>query len=107
MRLLTGDRGAPIEAVHDGDATVVVVAGELDLYSTPVVRERILALVAEAEAAVVLDLTSVTFLDSTGIALVIATRDRAMARDVTFAIRPSPTVRKVLELVGLGRYLRT
>ena len=95
-----------MEVSNDGAATRITVAGELDLYSSPGVREQVLAAVADAPGAVILDLVAVNFLDSTGIALIIAARDKAAIREVSLTIVPSAPVRKVLEVVGLGKYLR-
>jgi anti-sigma B factor antagonist len=83
---------------------VVTLTGDLDLAS----REATTARLAEAVAAahtngndVVVDLSAVTFLDSTGIScLVRAYADVGPERSFHLS-GPSPMTRRVLEVVGL------
>jgi anti-anti-sigma factor len=61
-------------AVETSDApfgTIVVVAGEVDIATAPQVRE-VMAPIASAGRSVCLDLSAVTFMDSVGLALVLA-----------------------------------
>ncbi|MFD4167153.1 STAS domain-containing protein [Streptomyces sp. ZG43] len=61
------------DAEHDGWA-VLHVAGELDLVSSPVVRQRVHDVVAKGRHELVLDLSDVLFCDSSGVGVLIATR---------------------------------
>jgi anti-anti-sigma factor len=64
------------EQTRDDGATVVVVVGELDLATAGQLQESLDALAA-AMTRTVLDLSSVSFLDSTGLKVIIkAARDR-------------------------------
>jgi anti-anti-sigma factor len=54
--------------------TVLRVEGELDLVSSPAVRQRVHSAVADGERRVVLDLSGLTFCDSSGINVLIASR---------------------------------
>jgi anti-anti-sigma factor len=54
--------------------TALLVVGELDLVSTPGVREHVHAVVADGDRALVLDLSGVKFCDSSGIGVLVATR---------------------------------
>ncbi|GAB2577297.1 STAS domain-containing protein [Streptomyces capparidis] len=54
--------------------TVLRVEGELDLVSSPAVRRRVHSAVADGERRVVLDLSGLTFCDSSGINVLIASR---------------------------------
>ncbi|MFD9739659.1 STAS domain-containing protein [Umezawaea sp. NPDC059074] len=51
--------------------TVIALDGEIDGTETPRLREEVLAALAAAPAALILDLTSVTFFDSMGVALLV------------------------------------
>jgi anti-sigma B factor antagonist len=79
----------------DGDRTVLVLRGELDLASVDGVRDRLLALHRQRRAAV-LDLDELTFMDSTGIRLVLEAV-RAAEQDgwPFFVTRGSPPVRRI------------
>ncbi|GGV43508.1 STAS domain-containing protein [Streptomyces spectabilis] len=53
---------------------VLRVSGELDLLTSPVLRQRVHEAVAEGRRSVVLDLSDVLFCDSSGVGVLIATR---------------------------------
>ena len=58
--------------VHkDGDHSVLEVAGEIDVYTAPKLRERIIELVDEGQYHLVVDLEKVEFLDSTGLGVLV------------------------------------
>jgi len=51
----------------DGDIAVLVMGGELDYEISPQLRARIVAAIKDGRRRLVLDLTGVTFIDSTAI----------------------------------------
>ncbi|MBV1937402.1 STAS domain-containing protein [Streptomyces sp. BV286] len=53
---------------------VVRVSGEMDLVTSPVLRQRMHEAVADGRRDVVLDLSEVLFCDSSGVGVLIATR---------------------------------
>ncbi len=55
-----------------GERAVLAVAGEVDVYSAPELRDRLTDLVDSGAHRVVVDLSGVTFLDSTGIGILVA-----------------------------------
>ena len=55
-----------------GGRSVLAVAGEVDVYSAPELRDRLADLVDSGAHRVVVDLSGVTFLDSTGIGTLVA-----------------------------------
>ncbi|MBK3579347.1 STAS domain-containing protein [Streptomyces sp. MBT65] len=57
-----------------GDWSVLLVSGELDLVSSPVLRRRVHDVVAEGRHSLVLDLSEVLFCDSSGVGVLIASR---------------------------------
>jgi anti-sigma B factor antagonist len=83
---------------------VLEVAGEVDLSSVGELRDA-LARAAETQAArVVLDLSGVGFMDSTGLtALVLAHRALDVPERRFAVICPEGPVRRLLELAGLDR----
>ncbi|MGW5352101.1 STAS domain-containing protein [Streptomyces sp. NPDC004031] len=60
-------------AEHDGWA-VMTVTGEMDLVSSPAVRQQVHDAVADGRRNVVLDLTGVRFCDSSGVGVLIGAR---------------------------------
>lgn len=86
-------------------ATVVAVDGELDAVSAPQLDEFLTPLVAEG-GRVVLDLSGVEFLDSTGLGVVI--KSLAAARDAggeLTAVVTSPRVSKVFTITGVDQMM--
>ena len=78
----------------------VTVGGELDLASAPRLRE---ALRASADAAreVLLDLSAVTFIDSSGLSLLVAVDAESRADGFGFGLVAGPVVRRLVELCDL------
>lgn len=102
--------GAPIFEVTvsaAGSATsVVTAAGELDILTAPQLLRCVAALAPPATNCVAIELSAVTFIDSSGInALRTAVRS-AHARGVTAVVAaPGEHVQKVLDLVRMGDVL--
>jgi anti-sigma B factor antagonist len=84
------------ELREDG-STVIALAGELDYGTVAQVQQR-LAELRDAGAPVVLDLDRLTFMDSTGIRLVLTACEDARDRGWSFRVtRGSERVQRVLE----------
>lgn len=54
-----------------GDRTVVDVSGEIDIYTASVLREQLANLVDVGRTDLVVDLTAVKFMDSTGLGVLV------------------------------------
>ncbi|WP_326699199.1 STAS domain-containing protein [Streptomyces sp. NBC_01754] len=63
-----------VDETEQGVWTVLRIRGELDLASSPVVRQSVHGAVAEGRHDVVLDLSGVFFCDSSGVNVLIAAR---------------------------------
>jgi anti-anti-sigma factor len=86
---------------RDGDRSVLLLRGELDLATIDGVRARLDALQAERRA-VVLDLDALSFMDSTGIRLVLQAAQDAERTGWDFSItRGSRAVQRVFTAAGL------
>jgi anti-anti-sigma factor len=59
---------------EQGEWAVLQVSGELDLVTSPVLRQRVHDVVAEGHHCLVLDLSEVFFCDSSGVGVLIAAR---------------------------------
>jgi anti-sigma B factor antagonist len=64
-----------------GDHTVLEVGGEVDVYTAPRLRERLIELVDAGAKHVVIDLSRVEFLDSTGLGVLVGALKRLRAAD--------------------------
>lgn len=106
-RLEDAEKAALHAAGYAGDGFVVALAGELDLATAPVAEQELMR--AEAsEDLIVLDLRGLTFIDSTGLRLMIAADRRAHDRGAAFVIvQGSPQVRRLFDLSGVAGHLET
>ena len=85
------------------DTVVVAVAGELDLYTAPVLRDRLLDVIdGQGNRSVAVDLGDVDFMDSTAIHVLVQAlqRVREGGGDLTL-VRVPAFARKVLDICGL------
>jgi anti-sigma B factor antagonist len=69
-----------------GERTVLDVAGEVDVYSAPTLRDRIAELLESSEPSLIVDLSEVSFLDSTGIGTLVAGLNRAVQLGGTLSL---------------------
>jgi len=89
---------------EEGGRTVVVASGELDLYTSPRLRECLTQRIDDGARQLVVDLGAVTFVDSTALGVLVAALKRVRAEGGTLELRaPTPSARKVLEITGLNR----
>ncbi len=63
-----------VTGVEEGEWAVLQVSGELDLVTSPVLRQRVHDVVAEGHHSLILDLSDVFFCDSSGVGVLIAAR---------------------------------
>ena len=86
------------------DVHLVALHGELDIVSA---YDLALALVEVAGSTVVVDLSGLTFMDSTGISALVMAKNRIEAdgRGQLLLTEPSGIVRKALEIVGLSSWI--
>jgi anti-anti-sigma factor len=81
---------------------VLELAGELDHHTAAEVRAALAELDLSAGQQLVLDLAGVTCCDSSGITVLIAARNHALAADATIALAAVPErVCRIFRLVGL------
>lgn len=82
--------------------SVVSVDGEVDVHSAPQLRERVTAQLASDASAIVVDLTRVGFLDSTGLGALVSARTAAGEKGVALPIVcTSARILKLFTITGL------
>lgn len=60
-----------VTAQKKGPATIVSIKGDVDLYSSPQLRKTVIALTEKKTPAILIDLTQVTYMDSSGVATLV------------------------------------
>lgn len=97
-----------IEVHRDGTAATLTLQGELDPHTAPMLADEIDDLISDGATDVVLVLTGLGFVDSSGLRVIISA-DRALTeREGRLVLRaPSDNVRRLLEVTGLLEHLHT
>ncbi|MEV4109772.1 STAS domain-containing protein [Nonomuraea sp. NPDC049695] len=92
-----GDPSAP---------TTVRLSGELDMFTSPALRSRLLDILKSSTSLLILDLSEVSFCDASGLAVMVGIQQRARPMGITVALSsPRPFMSKLLRITGLDRSL--
>lgn len=84
--------------------TVVSLYGELDVATSPELREQLIRVVGDGRARIVLDLEGVDFLDSTGLGTVVAALKRARTHGGDLRlVCTRGRITRLFELTGLDK----
>jgi anti-anti-sigma factor len=99
--------GFSVDTSVEGPATTIRVAGELDLATSPKLQQACAAAIEPGPATLRLDMSEVTFLDSTGISVLVQAHKQLDAQGGTLVLHGlSDHARRVLEVAGLGAFFR-
>lgn len=83
---------------------ILAVKGEVDVYTAPRLRERIVELVSQGNHQIVVDLEGVDFLDSTGLGVLVGGLKRLRSHDGDLSlVCTQPRILKVFEITGLTK----
>jgi len=82
---------------------VATPRGDLDVFSSGRLRSVVFDPASCAQDVLVVDLSDVTFIDSTGLGVLVATRrwTRARSAELVLVVRPGSVVARVLTVAGL------
>jgi anti-anti-sigma factor len=101
----TSGREDAVTGVEKRDgATVVSLAGELDLYNAEDVRAALLESSTEKPSVLVIDLAEVTFIDSTALGVLVEARSHFDDPNRLRLAAPAAETRRALEVSGLDRH---
>ena len=99
-------RSVHVTAARNGSVLIVSVRGDLDLESTPMLTEGLdRALSDDVPSAVIIDLTDVDFLSSTGMTALIDTHRRLGTLVELAVVSNAPSTTRPLTLVGMDEML--
>ena len=95
-----------IETRSDNGVQHLVLSGEFDLAAVPGFEDRIADAESGSPAVIVVDLTGLEFMDSSGLRALVSADDRARRASRRFAVVPGPpAVRRVFEITQLDQRL--
>jgi len=93
-----------LDVAERNDYTVLAVHGEVDVYTAPRLRERLVELVSQGKHQIVVDLEGVDFLDSTGLGVLVGGLKRLRSHDGDLTlVCTQPRILKVFEITGLTK----
>ena len=95
-----------IESEWDGEAVSVATKGELDLATSPQLEHEMRALLARGARQVTIDLSGLTFIDSSGLRVLIVLHERSKEDGWELAlVVPSDQARAVFRISGAEEHL--
>ena len=90
---------------REPDVTIVHLAGEIDLRTSPQLRGEFLELLDEKPARIILDLTGVSYVDSSGVGTIVELKRRAMRnKNTVVLVGLQPRVRSLFEITKLDKF---
>ena len=100
-----GLHGPPVAGVEERNGAVIVeLVCELDLYNAHLVREQLFAAAKSEPELLVVELSRVSFIDSTGLGVLIEARTCLANRRAFLLAGPQLETRRALEISGLDRH---
>jgi anti-sigma B factor antagonist len=91
---------------EDAGRTVVTAVGEVDVYTAPALDDALSAAVVAGATALVVDLSAVDFLDSTGLSVLVKALKRVRDIDGSLSVVVTAArVAKVFRITGLDQVI--
>ena len=88
----------------EGERPVVDVAGEIDVYTAPQLREQLVELVDSGRYDLVIDMERVEFLDSTGLGVLVGGLKRVRAHEGSLRlVCTQERILKIFRITGLTK----
>ncbi len=88
----------------DGDAHVISLSGEVDLYTAPEFKQKLLDVIAQGARSVVVDFSDTTFIDSTTLGVLVGGVKRLRPAGGSLAlVCTDDNITKIFEITGLDR----
>ena len=93
---------------RDESLVWLALGGELDVFTAPRLKEALEEATPTASESLVLDLRGLSFIDSSGLAVILGVHQKLAAteeRDLRLIIKGSPAVEALFETIGAADYL--
>jgi anti-sigma B factor antagonist len=95
-----------IDVSEHGGCTILTVEGEIDVATAPQLRQAAVRLANDGKTSLVIDLSGVGFLDSTGLGVIVGVVKRVRTQGGELAIAGADNhVRKVFEITRISDVL--
>ena len=91
---------------RDGESHTLCLSGELDIANVDLVHDELARIESSGASSIVIDLAGLTFMDSTGIQLLVRAHARSRTDAHRLTLRPGPAaVQRVFTLCGVDELL--
>jgi anti-sigma B factor antagonist len=91
-----------LESISAGDCAVLRIAGEVDAFTAPELRQRVIRLADDGTRHIIADLRAVDFLDSTGLGALVGSLRRLRLREGSFSLVTSGgRILQIFRITGL------
>jgi anti-sigma B factor antagonist len=95
-----------IDKHHNNEETFVTVAGEIDVFTAPKLREEILPLAEQKNQSVTISLKDVSYLDSTGLGVFVGLFKQLKKNEGELKlIDLSDRLKRLFEITGLSNII--
>src|SRR5213596_49571 len=93
-----------VETGTVGDASLLSLRGEIDVYTAPRLRQTLIDLVEGGATNIVVDMEKVDFLDSTGLGVLVGGLKRVKDREGTMKlVATQDRILKIFDITGLSK----
>ncbi len=93
--------------INTPEPGIIALAGEIDLHESPQIKEAMQPLIAQKLPRLLVDMSGVTYIDSSGLALFIEAMQRVQAYGGLFGLFGlRPSVRTIFEIARLDQVFR-
>ncbi len=93
-----------LETDKRGTRSVVTLRGEIDVYTAPRLRQALIDLVEGGATQIVVDMSSVDFLDSTGLGVLVGGLKRVKSNDGELRlVVTQDRIMKIFDITGLAK----
>jgi anti-sigma B factor antagonist len=87
-------------------AFVLVLKGEVDVYTAPKLKEELLPLVEKESHEVIIDLSNVEYMDSTGLGVIIGALKTSKTKQGQFKLRNATArLNRLFKITGLAEVM--
>jgi anti-anti-sigma factor len=97
----SGNQPITVRVTHHDAAVILHVAGELDMLGSPTLSEAVSDALRNRPAVLIVDLTAVRFLSSSGMSALLCAHDEAGNHTEVRVVACAPSTLRPLEVTGL------
>lgn len=91
-----------VELIEQGTVKTLVLSGEIDAYTAPILKESLLPLTQQIDGEIIVDLENVNYMDSTGLGVFISALKSSKEHSSSFKlVHLQERVSRLFKITGL------